>query len=142
MVNSNFRLEFELTIPRLRKRLPRMRLSIAIRARWRRLVQCIVSRLCLNKLEAWSIRDQMLMDQWWAALEHENREECDRLRKLMNNNWREYREGSANPSTGKPESEIDLDEYGYPLNWPKCPACGRPSLDGHVTCARVECGGM
>jgi len=45
-----------------------------------------------NKLEAWSARDQMLLDQWWAALERENHEECERLRELMNNNWREYRD--------------------------------------------------
>jgi hypothetical protein len=36
----------------------------------------------------------MLMDQFWAALERENHEECERLRELINNNWREYREAS------------------------------------------------
>ena len=38
----------------------------------------------------------------------------------------------------KPTGEA-LDEYGYPLNWPKCPNCGLPAMDGHVTCGRVEC---
>lgn len=38
--------------------------------------------------------------------------------------------------------ESSLDQYGYPLNWPKCPACGRPSLDGHKSCGRVECGSL
>lgn len=26
----------------------------------------------------------------------------------------------------------------YPPGWPSC-ACGRPVLDGHVTCGHVEC---
>lgn len=71
-----------------------MRLPIAIRVRWRRSVQRVVSWLRPNKLEAWSARDQMLMDQWWAAHERENYDECERLRELMNKNWREYREAS------------------------------------------------
>lgn len=54
----------------------------------------MVSWLRPNKLEAWSARDQMLMDQWWAAYERENYEECERLRELMNKNWLEYREAS------------------------------------------------
>ena len=29
---------------------------------------------------------------------------------------------------------------GYPPNWPKCPGCGRPALDGKVTCGDVQCG--
>lgn len=28
---------------------------------------------------------------------------------------------------------------GYPMDWPKC-ACGEPTLDGHRTCGRAECG--
>jgi hypothetical protein len=28
---------------------------------------------------------------------------------------------------------------GYPPGWPRCPACGLPVLDGHLTCGRVEC---
>lgn len=27
----------------------------------------------------------------------------------------------------------------YPPDWPRC-HCGRPVLDGHLTCGRVECG--
>ncbi|HSZ58578.1 MAG TPA: hypothetical protein VK797_23120 [Tepidisphaeraceae bacterium] len=28
---------------------------------------------------------------------------------------------------------------GYPPGWPKCPGCGRPALDGHITCGDVRC---
>jgi hypothetical protein len=28
---------------------------------------------------------------------------------------------------------------GYPTDWPKCPACGLPALDGHITCGSAEC---
>lgn len=27
----------------------------------------------------------------------------------------------------------------YPPDWPKCPACGKPALDGHITCGSVQC---
>jgi hypothetical protein len=27
---------------------------------------------------------------------------------------------------------------GYPRDWPRC-ACGRPVLDGHLTCGRLTC---
>ena len=27
---------------------------------------------------------------------------------------------------------------GYPNAWPLC-SCGRPVLDGHLTCGRIEC---
>ena len=27
----------------------------------------------------------------------------------------------------------------YPENWPKCPSCGEPALDGHVTCGSALC---
>jgi hypothetical protein len=27
----------------------------------------------------------------------------------------------------------------YPPGWPKCPNCGAPALDGHITCGNVEC---
>jgi len=27
----------------------------------------------------------------------------------------------------------------YPPGWPLCPVCGRPALDGHITCGRAEC---
>jgi hypothetical protein len=43
------------------------------------------------------------------------------------------------------QGEVDDDEeddmperFNYPANWPRC-ACGRPVLDGHLTCGRVEC---
>lgn len=28
---------------------------------------------------------------------------------------------------------------GYPSDWPKCPSCGEPALDGHITCGSVLC---
>lgn len=34
---------------------------------------------------------------------------------------------------------LELDAYGYPLDWPKCPGCGLPALDEHITCGQVEC---
>jgi hypothetical protein len=27
----------------------------------------------------------------------------------------------------------------YPRDWPRCPACGREALDGHITCGRAAC---
>jgi len=27
----------------------------------------------------------------------------------------------------------------YPRNWPRCPSCERPALDGHITCGDVRC---
>lgn len=27
----------------------------------------------------------------------------------------------------------------YPPGWPSCPNCGRPALDGHLTCGHAEC---
>jgi len=27
----------------------------------------------------------------------------------------------------------------YPADWPRCPACGEPALDGHITCGSVAC---
>lgn len=33
-----------------------------------------------------------------------------------------------------------MSEYRlYPRDWPRCPACGREALEGHVTCGRVAC---
>lgn len=29
-------------------------------------------------------------------------------------------------------------EFDYPKDWPRC-ACGRPVLDGHLTCGQLEC---
>ena len=31
-------------------------------------------------------------------------------------------------------------EPGYPDDWPRCPGCGEPALDGHITCGDVRCG--
>jgi hypothetical protein len=28
---------------------------------------------------------------------------------------------------------------GYPPDWPKCPSCGEPALDGHITCGKATC---
>lgn len=28
----------------------------------------------------------------------------------------------------------------YPPGWPACPGCGRPVLDGHLTCGAAFCG--
>jgi hypothetical protein len=28
---------------------------------------------------------------------------------------------------------------GYPPDWPTCPSCGEPVLDGHITCGRLAC---
>jgi len=30
-------------------------------------------------------------------------------------------------------------ETGYPHGWPSCPGCGRPALDGKITCGEVGC---
>jgi len=27
----------------------------------------------------------------------------------------------------------------YPEGWPKCPGCGEPALDGHITCGSATC---
>ena len=27
----------------------------------------------------------------------------------------------------------------YPANWPRCPNCGQPAVDGHITCGRAQC---
>ena len=27
----------------------------------------------------------------------------------------------------------------YPRDWPDCPGCGRPALDGHITCGEAAC---
>jgi len=40
----------------------------------------------------------------------------------------------------KPGS-VRLDEYGYPEDWPKCPGCGLPVMDGHATCGDASCRG-
>jgi hypothetical protein len=45
---------------------------------------------------------------------------------------------------GVPPSSILPPEGGYmrlryPADWPRCPGCGDPALDGHVTCGDVRC---
>lgn len=27
----------------------------------------------------------------------------------------------------------------YPPEWPRCPGCGHPAMDGHLTCGDVRC---
>lgn len=27
----------------------------------------------------------------------------------------------------------------YPAGWPRCPVCGEPALDGHITCGAAAC---
>jgi hypothetical protein len=27
----------------------------------------------------------------------------------------------------------------YPKRWPRCPYCGEPALDGHITCGSLFC---
>lgn len=27
----------------------------------------------------------------------------------------------------------------YPTNWPMCPGCGKPAMDGHITCGEAKC---
>jgi hypothetical protein len=27
----------------------------------------------------------------------------------------------------------------YPTDWPRCPACNQPALDGHITCGSAQC---
>jgi hypothetical protein len=34
----------------------------------------------------------------------------------------------------------DPTAYGYPAGWPECPGCGKPALDGHITCGDLRCG--
>lgn len=36
--------------------------------------------------------------------------------------------------------EIPVTEALYPSDWPRCPGCGQPALDGHITCGDVRCG--
>ena len=51
----------------------------------------------VRRLEKWSNRDQFLMDQWFAAVEHGNREEMDRLKAMIDRNWQEYRNTMIQP---------------------------------------------
>jgi hypothetical protein len=36
-------------------------------------------------------------------------------------------------------SDIDTENWAYPFDWPKCPACGLPALDGRITCGSAGC---
>lgn len=53
----------------------------------------------------------------------------------------DYSTEPLRPGTPFPQNRETepMDKYGYPLDWPKCPNCGLPALDGHVTCGNVEC---
>jgi len=56
----------------------------------------------------------------------------NRKTKTLDTSWRERGEHwEASPQ--------ELDQYGYPKDWPKCPGCGLPALDGHITCGKVGC---
>lgn len=37
------------------------------------------------------------------------------------------------------EERYEISNYGYPDDWPRCPGCGAPALDGHITCGRAAC---
>lgn len=40
-----------------------------------------------------------------------------------------------------PPPEVEIDHAtGYPVDWPSCPGCGVPVLDGHMTCGNACCG--
>jgi hypothetical protein len=47
-----------------------------------------------RRLERWAERDEVLMKEWWAAIDAHEYEKCERLRRLIRENWRQYREGS------------------------------------------------
>jgi hypothetical protein len=34
---------------------------------------------------------------------------------------------------------LENERLGYPHDWPSCPGCGMPALDGHITCGDVAC---
>ena len=35
---------------------------------------------------------------------------------------------------------VRLADDGYPVGWPRCASgCGRPRMDGHLTCGHAEC---
>ena len=74
-----------------------MKIPLLWKVRYRRLLERMASWFRprkLEALEAWAARDALLLDQWFAALERQNREECERLQELMNTNWCEYQEAS------------------------------------------------
>lgn len=33
----------------------------------------------------------------------------------------------------------DLSKGGYPDDWPMCPVCFEPAMDGHITCGKATC---
>jgi hypothetical protein len=39
----------------------------------------------------------------------------------------------------EPNKANAITEGAYPPGWPRCPACGAPVLDGHITCGSVAC---
>lgn len=38
-----------------------------------------------------------------------------------------------------PENQMPTDTTIYPPNWPKCPHCGDPCMDGKATCGNSVC---
>jgi hypothetical protein len=46
--------------------------------------------------------------------------------------------GSASVGSEIPNQSNETGD-GYPIGWPKCPSCGAPALDGHITCGQAMC---
>lgn len=48
---------------------------------------------------------------------------------------------TSHPALRAPLAENDVNELraAYPPDWPMCPGCGLPAMDGHVTCGRSTC---
>lgn len=72
-----------------------LKLLSRLKRKARRMLRCtgLVS-WHLTRFESWSMRDDLLMDQWWAAQERNDKYEMERVRKLMNQSWQEYRNAS------------------------------------------------
>lgn len=58
---------------------------------------------------------------WWVRAGAEPRIVCPKCRHVL------LRPASA---TAGPT---------YPDDWPRCPGCGAPALDGHITCGKLGC---
>ena len=71
-----------------------MNIYLRVLVFFRRLKWRVFAWALPKNMESWSVRDQMLMDQWWAALRNRNYEECDRIREMINKNWIEYLESN------------------------------------------------
>lgn len=72
---------------------------------------------------------------YFAFLVHRlERGQSNRLRTLVDAHLRRVQ---------KPLHRVDPSNHpiwsAYPHDWPACPGCGGPALDGHITCGNVEC---